>query len=113
MAIAKPTAVLIALSVMLLHRTTAALSQPGVGHISCDVVLDYIATTPPYYAALRSFLEGYLEGERSNFALGRGNRDATSRMSETIDYCRTHRDADFASAIAATAKERPERGPSH
>ena len=107
MAIAKPICAVIALSVALLSHTTAALSQMEVGHISCDVVLDYVGTNSPYYALFHSFLEGYLAGGKSASMLGRGERDATSRMSEAIDYCRGHRDADFEAAIAATVDVDP------
>ncbi len=112
MPIAKPIAVMIVLTVMLLCRTTGASSQPEVGHISCDVVLDYVGTSPPYYALLRSFLEGYLAGGKGASPLELDNRDATHLLSKAIDYCQGRRDADFASAIAAAVKNGPEGGSS-
>jgi hypothetical protein len=107
MTIAKPTCVVIALCAAPLSHASAALSQAEVGHISCKVVLDYVGTNSPYYVLFHSFLEGYLAGGKSASMLGRDERDTTARMSEAIDYCRGHQDADFEAAIAATVNEDP------
>lgn len=82
----------------------AAASPAGVGDTSCDVVLDYVATSPAMDAQFTAFLEGYLAGSKTSAALAGGDRDVVALMARVIAYCRGRRDADFASAVAAVAK---------
>ena len=104
MLLAKPAALVIALSsVMLLPRAATALSQ-DIGGISCDVVADYGATSPPYFEVFQAYLEGWLAGERNVSKLGKDDRDAATLLSAIVEYCKVSRDATFASAVAAVTK---------
>jgi hypothetical protein len=104
MLLAKPTALVIALtSVMLLPRAATALSQ-DIGGISCDVIADYGATTPAYFEVFQAYLEGWLAGEKNVSKLGKDDPDAATLLSAIIEYCKVSRDATFASAVAAVAK---------
>jgi hypothetical protein len=104
MLLPKPAAFVIALlSVTLLSRSAAALSQ-DIGGISCDVISDYGATSPAYFEVFQAFLEGYLAGEKNSAKLGADNREAAKLMSDVVEYCKVSRDATLASAIAAVAK---------
>ena len=82
----------------------AAASPAEVGDTSCDVVLDYAATSPAMAAEFTAFLEGYLAGAKTSAALAADDRDVAALIAKVIDYCRGRRDADFASAVAAVAK---------
>jgi hypothetical protein len=105
MMIFKPAAVVAALiSAMLFSGAARALSQPDVGNISCDAILDYVATSPAYYEVFQSFLEGYLAGEKSSSKARGEDREAGTLMPELLEYCRVRRDASLASAVAATVK---------
>ncbi len=105
MVIVKPVAVSVALlSVTLVSPAAADLPQP-IGVMSCDLVTDYVETSPPYYAQLKAFLQGYLAGVKGPAALGSGDREATAVMAEVIDYCKKQPNADLASAIAAAGRK--------
>jgi hypothetical protein len=102
MVMVKPVAVVAALmSATLLSQPAKALSR-DIGGLSCDVVLDYVATSPAYYEVFLSYLEAGLAGDPSR--LGRDDRDAPALMSKIVDYCSGSRDASFAAAVAATVK---------
>ena len=104
MLLPKPAALVIALlSVTLLSRSAAALSQ-DVGAISCDVITDYGATSPAYFEVFQAYLEGYLAGEKNSAKLVADNGDAAKLMSDVVEYCRVNRDATLTSAVAAVAK---------
>jgi hypothetical protein len=104
MRLPKLAALVIALvSATLLSNSAVALSQ-DVGGISCDVISDYGATSPPYFEVFQAFLEGYLAGQKNSTKLGPDSRDAATLMSQIIDYCKVSRDATLASAVAAVAK---------
>jgi hypothetical protein len=104
--IAKSTAVGVALlPVTLVFCPTAASPQPGVGDMSCDVVLDYVATSPPYTTLFMAFLEGYVAGEKKSSALGGDDRADAALMSKAVDYCKKQPNEDFKSAIAAVANK--------
>ena len=104
MLLAKPTALVIALSsVMLFPRAATALSQ-DIGGISCDVIADYGATSPPYFEVFQAYLEGWLAGKKNVTKLGKDDPDAATLLSAIIEYCKVSRDATFASAVAAVAK---------
>ncbi len=93
------------LPVTLVSCAAVAAPQAGVGDISCDVVLDYVATSPPFAALFTAFLEGYLAGEKTSSALAGDDRDVAALMSKAIDYCQRQPNADFKSAVAAVAKK--------
>jgi ABC-type nitrate/sulfonate/bicarbonate transport system substrate-binding protein len=93
------------LLVTLVSCAAVAAQQAGVGGASCDVVLDYVATSPPYTALFAAFVEGYLAGEKTSSGLADDDRDVAALMAKAIDYCKTQRSADFESAIAAVAKK--------
>ena len=104
--IARPVAAVVAalLSVTLSAGRASALSQ-DVGKISCDAISGYGATSPAYFEVFQAYLEGYLAGEKSASNPGRDERDATTLMTAVIEYCKISRDASFATAVAAVAKQ--------
>ena len=69
-----------------------AAPQAGVGDTSCDVVLDYVATSPAFAAQFTAFLEGYLAGEKTSSALAGDDRDIAALMAKVIDYCKGRRE---------------------
>jgi len=82
-----------------------AAPQAGVGGASCDVVLDYVATSPPYAALFTAFLEGYLADEKTSSGRADDDGDVGALMAKSIDYCKRRPSADFGSAVAAVAKK--------
>ncbi len=104
MLLSKPTLIVTALAfVMLASGRASALSQ-DVGGITCDVIVDYGATSPAYYETFLAFLEGYLAGEKNSAKIGPDARDTGALMSEIIEYCKVSRDATLTAAVAAVTK---------
>ena len=85
--------------------TAVAAPQAAVGDTSCDVALDYVATSPTFDAQFAAFLDGYLAGEKAASAREGADRDVAALMAKVIDYCKVQRNADFKSAVAAIAKD--------
>jgi hypothetical protein len=82
----------------------SALPQ-DIGGMSCDVILDYVDTSPAYSDVFRSYLEGFLAGESHAGTRKPDDRDVTALMSGVVAYCASSRDATFASAVAASLKK--------
>ena len=84
----------------------AALPQPDVGRISCNVALDFVATSPSDIGVFQAFLQGFESGAQGAAAARREDPDAAGLLVKTIAYCRTRPDADFAAAAAAAISEK-------
>src|ERR1700683_1281140 len=95
--IARPVVLGVALILAALSRPAVALSQ-DIGDISCDVFSGYVATGTAYVDVFRSYVEGYLAGEKDAGKSPSADRDVTMLMSQVIEVCSSSRDAPLAVA---------------
>lgn len=104
MAEARTTGLLL-LSAALVSCAVVTTSRAEVGDASCDVVLDYVATSPASAAQFTAFLEGYLASEKTPSTRAGDDREIAALMARVVDYCKRRPDANFVSAVAAVAKK--------
>ncbi|MGO8800430.1 MAG: hypothetical protein ACLQE9_07145 [Roseiarcus sp.] len=79
----------------------AALIQPEIGAISCELFLGDIDTNPADYLLYRAFIQGYLAAR----AGADDRRNDAAAMSSVVSYCKGHAKEEFASAIASALKK--------
>ena len=94
-----------ALGAALFPGATAALIQPEIGAISCELFLSDIDTNPADYLLYRSFIQGYLAAKAGPDDRAIDRQNDTALMSSVIAYCRGHAKEDFASAIGSALKK--------
>ena len=99
--IVKALVLCVALLSVTLSRPANALSQ-DIGDTSCDVISAYAATSPAYIEIFRSYVEGYIAGEKNAGKSPPANRDVAMLLSQVIEFCNSSRNAPFSTAVAAS-----------
>ena len=99
--IVKPLVLGVALIFVALSRPVHALSQ-DIGDTSCDVISAYVATSPAYIEVFRSYVEGYLAGEKNAGKSPPANGDVAMLLSHVIEFCNSSRNTPFSAAVAAS-----------
>ena len=98
--IVKPLVLGVALIFVALSRPVHALSQ-DIGDASCDVISAYVATSPAYIEVFRSYVEGYLAGEKNAGKSPSANARRDAALA-SYEFCNSSRNTPFSAAVAAS-----------